>query len=348
MRVALVMPTYFDANSVLAGGERYAWGLAQAIAKRAETALFTFGKEKKVYQAGNLTIHCYKALFYAGGIGNPFSWAHLCDLMNFDVIHCLQFKTLVTDFSIYSGAFFKKKVFVTDLGGGTFQCPSRLLPTEKWVNEFLFISEYNRQSNGRLKNRPSSIIYGGVDTDFFKPLNCPREKKIVYVGRVLRFKGLHDLIEALPEDTALDIVGQCGEPEYLQELKDKSRGKKVFFYDSLPDNEVIEKYRNSMAVVLPVLVDSGYTTAMEAMACGTPVIGARTGSLPEIILDGETGFLVPPSSPSTLRQKIEIMTRQPESVEKMGRAARQDVLARFTWDKTAERCLAAYRSEGSL
>jgi glycosyltransferase involved in cell wall biosynthesis len=81
---------------------------------------------------------------------------------------------------------------------------------------------------------------------------------------------------------------------------------------------------------------------LEAMASATPVVASRTGGVPEIVRDGETGFLVPPGDVGALRDRIEELLRDPALARRLGRQAREVVLDRFTWERTAERCLAAY------
>lgn len=343
MKIAFIMPTYFAPNSVIAGGERYAYGIAKAISEKTEASIFTFSDRSQTLMDGKLTVCYSKAPFYVGGVTNPFSLEHLKTLKDFDVIHCLQFKTIVTEMAIFIGAVLKKKVFVTDLAGGTYYCLSYLFPTEKLVREFLYISEFNRGINRQFL-RPSRVIYGGVDTEFFSPSPEKPRRRFLYVGRIFYLKGIHDLISALPEDAELDIVGQCHEPEYLKRIKTMSEGKKIAFYDSLPDGEVLEKYRAAAAVVLPSLVDGGFTSAMEAMACAAPVLSTRVGSMPEVVADGETGFLVDAGDVEALREKLIFLKSNPEAVLAMGEKARQRVLDRFTWEKVAERCLEAYQS----
>jgi starch synthase len=78
------------------------------------------------------------------------------------------------------------------------------------------------------------------------------------------------------------------------------------------------------------------------MACGTPVIVSDAGSLPELVTDGETGFVVPPNDPAAIRAAVQVLRRDPARREEMGRQARASVLARFTWQATARRCREAY------
>ena len=81
---------------------------------------------------------------------------------------------------------------------------------------------------------------------------------------------------------------------------------------------------------------------LEAIASGTPVICSRLGGLPEIVEHGVTGYLVPPGDVAELRERIAELAADPALAARLGRNARDLVLARFTWKACAERCLAAY------
>lgn len=340
------MPTYFDPKSVIAGGERYAYGLAKALSKCAETTIITFSPENRTLQDESLRIRHSRILFKAGGITNPFSIDFLKDLTAFDVIHCLQFDTIVTEFGILAGALLKKKVFVTSLAGGTHYCLSSFLPVWKLVQSFLWISEYDQSLHPQVK-RPSRIIYGGVDEHFFSPADSGKKEGFLYVGRIFPNKGVHDLIEALPEGIRLEVVGSIHNDAYGARLKAMSQGRNISFCSGAPDRDLPGKYRKTIATVLPSHTDGGFTTALESMACGVPVIGTRVGSLPELVTDGRTGFLVPPNDPPALREKMKYLIEHPAEAEKMGRLGREEVLKRFTWNQVAERCLETYQREKS-
>ena len=83
-------------------------------------------------------------------------------------------------------------------------------------------------------------------------------------------------------------------------------------------------------------------SALEAMASGTPVVASRTGGLREVVRDGETGFLVTPGDAAELRDRLALLLQNRAWARRLGEAARATVVERFTWTKTAERCLAAY------
>ena len=344
MKIAFVMPTYFDPQSVMAGGERYAYGLAQAVAQKAETSLFTFSDRRRTLQDGKLTIQYHKTLFPVGGIQNPFCLSFLNDLKNFDLIHCLQFKTIVTDFAMIAGFCRGKKVFITDLAGGTYYCPSHYVPLWKKTRGFLYISDFNRGLNQKI-DRPYRILYGGVDIDSFAP---PREsqnrRRFLYVGRIFFLKGLHHLVDAVAPGIQLDIIGNSYEPDYSASLKQKSQGKDIAFLEGVQDHALVGKFQSAIATVLPSLADGGFTSAIESLACGTPVIGTRLGSLPEVVEDGVTGFLVPPNDSAALRDRMNFLVKNPDKAREMGKKARQSAVTKFTWNKVADCCLDAYQN----
>lgn len=343
MKVVYVIPTHFDDSSVIAGAERYAYGLAKAMAKKAETVLVTFSDRHVTRRDGELTIKYEKTLFHIRSIINPFCLRFLQDLADADVIHCLQFRTVVTELAVLYGALRKKRVFVTDLAGGAKYNLSTLVPVWRGLHAFLLISEYNRQLQPRLPVA-THIIYGGVDENMFSEGLEPKQSRFLYAGRIFPLKGIHHLIEALPKGVALDILGHSHDDAYLKRLQEMSAGKSVTFRHDADDASLIHEYRQALATVLPSLVDGGFTAAMESLACGTPVLGTKVGSLPEIVDDGVTGFLVPPNDPSALREKIEWFVAHPERAVEMGRRGREKVLREFTWDRVVNRCLAVYGS----
>jgi glycosyltransferase involved in cell wall biosynthesis len=335
------MPTSFDPDSVIAGGERYAFELARALAAHVPTTLFTFGRVPKSVQIGPLEIRHCRALGYAGGIINPISVAHLPGLGRCDVVHCLQPRTIVTDLAMLWGAALRKRTFLTDLAGGAGIRPSRYIPMANLMTGFLPISEYNKSLNPWI-TRPTTVISSGVDTVTFAPdpAAARHQRRVVYVGRIFDGKGLHLLLEALPDDVALDIVGSGSGP-YMERVTQLAVGKSVVFHGALPDEAVVQVYQRAALIALPSLVDSGVTSSLEAMACATPVVGARLGTLTEIVTE-ETGWLVPPGDVPALRAALVDALSDQGRLRAKGEAARAHVLRNFTWPEVAARCVKAY------
>ena len=81
---------------------------------------------------------------------------------------------------------------------------------------------------------------------------------------------------------------------------------------------------------------------LEAMACGTPVVCSAIGGMPELVIDGETGMLVPPGDSAALGEQVERILDDPALAARLGQQARARVLAHFTWDRVARVCLDAY------
>ncbi len=341
MKVALIIPTHFDEQSVIAGAERYAFELAKAMARRAETRLITFGERAEERRIDGLMVRYHKPLGYLGGVVNPIAVGFLPELANVDVIHCLQFRTLVTELAILYGRWRGKAVFVTDLAGGVAYNLSSVLPVWKGIRAFLPISNYNREFHAGVPV-PRRVIYGGVDTDRFRPGSAPRRDRVLFVGRLMPHKGIEYLLEGLAPTFVLDVVGQAGDAAYADQLKAQAVGKPVVFHPPIDDAALIAMYQTARLVAVPSTSDGGYTTALEAMACGTPVVATSVGSLPELVADGRTGLIVPPHDARALGQTIAHLMDHPEEAARLGRAARDHVLQRFTWDAVVDRCLAAY------
>ena len=343
MKVVHISPTYFSPESVVGGAERYTLELAKAMARQTPTVLVSFGPKDFTRKVEDLTFRCYKTRhFLRGNIANPLSVRFLPEVLSADVIHCHQFMNFTTDLALVTGGLFRKKVFVTDLGGNTDLSASYHLPLWKNIRSFLFVSKFYCEVYRHLKV-PSRVIPGGVDPHFFSPGGLHDPAKILYVGRIMPHKGIHDLVDALPENMHLDIVGSPEEaPHYYEKLLSQSAGRNVSFHLSLSDNAVVEKFQCAFVTVLPATKDSGYTTALESLACETPVIAAATGSLPDIIEEGLTGFLVPPNSPAALHERINYLVSNPKQAAEMGRRGRKQIIDKFSWDVVAKEYLKAY------
>ena len=276
-----------------------------------------------------------------------------------DVIHCHQIQTHGTDLAIILSRLFRRKIFVTDLGGGHKYSLSSYLPLLKYTNRFLLISDYSKQlwQGAPLNSRSKylEVIYGGVDIAKFTPNNeNHRSKTALFVGRLMPHKGIDFLVDAIENPLSLDLVGRPYHDDYYKVLQSKSEGRQVAFHTDVGDAKLVKKYREALVTVLPSVYTNYYGTytavpellglvALESLACGTPVILTDVASLPEIVEDGVTGFLVPPNSPKAIREKLLYLYNNPDAANEMGRRGREKVLQKFTWELTVQRCLEAYK-----
>lgn len=354
MRIVHVSPTYFAPESVLGGGERFAEELARAMAARAEVKsvkLVSFGPRALRETAAGYERVILKS--WTRDRMTPFSPALRGELRGADVIHCHQFFVLPTFLAALFGRLRGSRVFVSDLGGGGWT-PGYQIDQSRWIAAHLPISEYAaRRLHGR--NRRHRVIWGGVDPERY-PMRAMRPEpahdgSVVFLGRVLPHKGVHFLIEGLPADVPLDVIGPAPDAAYLERLRELAAGKDVRFQGALPDEEVVERLGRAMALVHPTPVDAAGSAGVhelfglalvEAMARGCPVIASDAASLPEIVAPGENGLLVPPNRPEALREAILTLGKDAELWARLSMGARRTVVQKFTWDLVVDRCLEAY------
>src|SRR5215211_2693886 len=207
----------------------------------------------------------------------------------------------------------------------------------------------------------TEVIYGGADTRRFAPVPGAGRGGVLFVGRLTPHKGIDRLLEALPAGAALRVAGSAGhdprppERDYPDLLRRLAQGRDVSFLGPVPDAALPALYRQATVLALPSVERTCYgrpvpvsellgLVALEAMASGTPVVASRLGGLAEVVVDGETGFLVPPGDTAALGDRLARLVGDRRLAARLGANARDHVLARFTWRACAERCLAAYQA----
>jgi len=210
-----------------------------------------------------------------------------------------------------------------------------------------------------------SIIPMGVDPSLFKKSNAGTQKIrdsihakgkiILYAGRLIRIKGVDQLISAMPAviqkhpQAKLVIVGNGPERNNLLALSKKfGLENNTIFRKEMSQNRLVEWYSASDIFVLPsVLNPSGEkegqgVVVLEAMACGLPVVGSKVGGIPSIIKNEKTGMLAKPGNPEDLSKKMCILLDNDGLREQIIENARQMVLQQFTWESIAEKFIKLY------
>ena len=358
-RVLHLAPALFGPSGVVGGAERYALELARHMAQRVPTRLVTFGGGAPETRIDRLDVRVIdKAWHVRGQRNNPLSLALLPEILNADIVHCHQQHVVMSSLAAAASRMSGRRVFATDLGGGGWDI-SAYVSTDRWFDGHLHISEYSRTIYGHAGKPWARVILGGVDSDRFSPDPAVlRGRNPLFVGRLLPHKGVADLIAALPEGLALDIVGPPNDDGHVDALKILAAGKAVSFHHEVDDRRLVDAYRRALCLVLPSVyrMSNGQETRvpellgqtlLEAMACATPVICTRVASMPEIVEDGKTGFIVEPGDHQTLGDRLCWLAAHPAEAEAMGAAGREDVLSRFQWSQVVQRCLDAYGSIGS-
>ena len=351
-RVAHIVPAPFDPeDGIIGGAERYSFELARHMAERVPTRLISFGRRSRSYAVGSLEVQVLRAHYVRGQRTNPISAALWAALRESTVVHCHQQHVLASSVAAVLTRLRRRRVFVTDLGGGGFDI-SGYMSTDRWFHGHLHISEYSRRIAGHQHDRRAHVILGGVDARKFSP-EAVAQDAVLFVGRLLPHKGIHDLIDAVAVDVPLRIVGRAMDRGYLDDLRARASGKRVTFLHDTSDEQLVAEYRRALCVVLPSVYTTpdGATTVvpellgqtlLEAMACGRPAICTDVASMPEVVVDGVTGYVVAPGQPAALGNAIMKCVGDREAAARLGANGRARAIERFSWDAVVSRCLAIY------
>jgi starch synthase len=220
------------------------------------------------------------------------------------------------------------------------------------------------------------VVYNGIDPEEFFPdprtdglerLGVDPDIPIVlFVGRVTRQKGITYLLDAAkafdPDAQAVFCAGAPDTPEIEQEVRGQvvelaSERKGVFWIEEmLPRAELVQFMSHASVFVTPSIYEPFGMINVEAMACGVPVVASAVGGIPEIVVDGETGFLVPlepsgdafgtPADPiafsAAIAARVNQLLAAPDLRRKFGAAGRRRALAEFTWGAVAKKTVEVY------
>jgi alpha-maltose-1-phosphate synthase len=220
------------------------------------------------------------------------------------------------------------------------------------------------------------VVHNGIDTETWSPVDDPDRVRshgvdpdrpsVVFVGRITRQKGLPLFLRAcrdLPPDVQLvlcagapDTKEILAEVEHLVDQLAKSRQGVVWIREMLPRADVVALLSAATAFVCPSIYEPLGIVNLEAMACETAVVATATGGIPEVVVDGETGVLVPidqandgtgtPLDPdryvADFASALTTVVTDPERAARMGRAGRERAIAAFSWQTIAQRTKAIY------
>ena len=215
------------------------------------------------------------------------------------------------------------------------------------------------------------VVKNGIDPVEFRPypatdvvdaLGVDRSRPIVtFVGRITRQKGLVHLVRAAqrldPDTQLLLLAGAPDTPEIAAEfhqafveLEAARGGGVIWVQEMLPRESVRQVLTHSTVFACPSVYEPLGIVNLEAMACETAVVASAVGGIPEVVVDGETGLLVPydPAAIAAFEQtfadRINDLTRDPERARRMGLAGRARCVEEFSWRRIAEQTVAVYQA----
>jgi starch synthase len=222
------------------------------------------------------------------------------------------------------------------------------------------------------------VIYNGIDTAEYAPDAGtdvlakhgidPAKPSVVFVGRITRQKGVTHLLDAArhfaPEAQLVLCAGSADTPELgaeveakVQELRATREGV-VWIEQMLPKPEVIQILSHATVFACPSIYEPLGIVNLEAMACEAAVVATATGGIVEVVVDGETGFLVPiepgddgtgaPRDPerfaADFAERVNALLADPSRAAELGRAGRTRAVESFAWPAIAEQTSRLYRS----
>ncbi|HUH63320.1 MAG TPA: glycogen synthase [Terracidiphilus sp.] len=219
------------------------------------------------------------------------------------------------------------------------------------------------------------VIYNGVDLNEYKKTPAtkalaafgvdPKMPYVLFVGRITRQKGVTHLVDAinyLPKETQVVLcAGAPDTPEIADEMRAKVEEARkhhpgiVWIEKMVSKQEAIQLYSNCRVFCCPSVYEPFGIINLEAMACRAPVVASSTGGIKEVVVEGETGYLVPftgdpvsgfPTDPDEfahdLAARIEILLQDPEKCRQFGDAGRLRVEKIFSWTAIAQQTIALY------
>ncbi len=199
-----------------------------------------------------------------------------------------------------------------------------------------------------------AVVPCGVDTERFRVMDRARVRRrlglaidepvILFVGRIEPLKGIDVLLRAAAQLDGrfrlLIVGGDANDAERKGELTALASELGIFsrvtFLDAVPHGDLPLYYGAADICVVPSYYESFGLVAVEAMACGVPVVASRVGGLKETVQDGQTGYLVPWRCPEPFAERLELLLNNESLRRSLGREARA-AAERFRWSEVAAR-----------
>jgi starch synthase len=220
------------------------------------------------------------------------------------------------------------------------------------------------------------VIYNGIDLAEYqktadeKALNDygvdPTIPYVLFVGRITRQKGVTHLVDAIahmpPETQVVLCAGAPDTPEIAAEMRQKieqarrNHPRIVWIEKMVTRQETIQLYSHARVFCCPSVYEPFGIINLEAMACRAPVVASATGGIKEVVVEGETGYLVPfvqdaatsfPREPEKfardLAARVNQLMRDPETCQRFGEAGRRRVEQIFSWTAIAQQTIGLYQ-----
>jgi len=225
---------------------------------------------------------------------------------------------------------------------------SKILDKMAYIN--MLVADKILEKSNRNKSKNTNLPFFSkihvvedhvIETNKFKKKKsyAERENKIGYIGRFAEVKGIRNLVSGILlvdfNEELNFILGGDGKlkDQILSTIENENR---IEYLGWIDHSNLPNRLNELKLLVIPSHSETGPRIALEAMACGTPVLGTKVGILPELINEGENGFLLKNNEPETIADRIkEILQR--DDLETISENARKSVIGKYTEEKIRER-----------
>jgi glycogen synthase len=223
-----------------------------------------------------------------------------------------------------------------------------------------------------------TVIHNGIDTKHYRPIKDPVVLKtygihpgkpyVLLVARLTRQKGIIHFLNALRYlEADVQVVLCASAPdtitferevsEKMELVRSQTSHDIIWVSDTVSKDDLIALYSQAEVFICPSIYEPFGLINLEAMACGTPVVASAVGGIPEVVLNGKTGLLVPfrpiasqnpePEHPEQyardLAEAVNTLVSDPDARLQMGRMARKRVVEHFSWEVVANKTVDYYR-----
>jgi len=346
----------------LGGAEIYTLILAKVLSKRGHKILFLTGGPEGEEKVDGVLIRYLPKLAFSPRLGTfllPFySWrlrGKIKKEINWaDIIHAFDYESillfagcqeiqpkLVATIQDYLLISTKEAELDANFGQNIYlrlASPLRLFYRRKKLkelNNIVFVSQFLAKKFNLAKGVHSEIIYNPLSPDWKRIESKKETTDILYVGRLAKYKGLGILLKAISQiiktrPVSVKIIGENNINLWREKAKSLGLDQKIRLLGKLSYDKVKKEILRSKLIVVPSLwPEPSARVIIEGMSLGKAVIGTNHGGTPELIKDGETGFLVKAGDAKVLAQKIIAVLENDNLRQKIGLAAKKEAWRRF-------------------
>ena len=225
---------------------------------------------------------------------------------------------------------------------------------KKTADAYIAISKQMQKELIALEIEPKRIRYvpNGVNTEIFQPSKEKEDNLLLFVGRITFGKGLHVLLKSLRHlktKVHLVIIGPSDwDFEYFKEIiqlieHENKRGNHKITYLGAQEQSVVLKWCQKASIfVSPSFREAFPVTLLEAMSCETPIVATSVGAIPEIVINGETGIIVPPNNVAALKEALEYLLENESIRRRMAQIGRKRVMDYFSYEVVIDKLCGLY------